>query len=191
MTNSTQSNFDVNWHAFQLNPNGSKEGKSKVEMYMSKFGMSKEKVMQMAEKMGANFAKVGLPYAFSDKGLTGTTFNSHRLIDLAGSKSPAVQDKVVEALFRAYFAEEKFLNDPSVLVAAAVEAGIDEAEAKAFVADESQRAAETRSDLEMGRQMQVSGVPYFVVSNDQGQKVALSGAQPPEQFQEVFQKLAR
>ena len=48
MSNSSHSTFDVNWHAFQLNPNGSKEGKSKVEMYMQKFGMSKDKVMQMA-----------------------------------------------------------------------------------------------------------------------------------------------
>ena len=39
------------------------------------------------------------------EGRTGSTLNSHRLIALAGQQGLDKQDKVVEALFRAYFTE--------------------------------------------------------------------------------------
>merc|ERR1712070_1358967 len=97
----------------------------------------------MSQGMKRNFDAVGLPYKFTEAGLTGNTFNSHRLIAYAGSKGADVQDKVVEELFLNYFAEEKFLNDPQVLVAAAVKAGIPEQEASHFVSDESQFAEQT------------------------------------------------
>ena len=49
------------------------------------------------------FAKEGLKYSM--EGQTGNTLNSHRLIALAGQQGLDKQDKVVEALFRAYFTE--------------------------------------------------------------------------------------
>ena len=41
--------------------------------------------------------------------------------------------QVVESLFNAYFAEEKFLNDPEVLIASAIDGGISADTARAFV----------------------------------------------------------
>lgn len=180
---------DVKWLPFQLNAAASTTGVNKLQMYMQKFNMTKEKVSAMAAGMKQNFAAVGLPYKFSDQGVTGNTFNSHRLIAMAGSKGPAVQDKVVEALFHAYFAEEYFLNDPKVLVAAAMEAGFEKGEAKAFVDDETQYADETRKEMQVGREMQVTGVPFFILSNDKEQ-VTVSGAQPPERFAQIMQELS-
>ena len=49
------------------------------------------------------FAKEGLNYSM--EGQTGNTLNSHRLIALAGQQGLDKQDKVVEALFKAYFTE--------------------------------------------------------------------------------------
>lgn len=49
------------------------------------------------------FAKEGLNYSM--EGQTGSTLNSHRLIALAGQQGLDKQDKVVEALFKAYFTE--------------------------------------------------------------------------------------
>lgn len=183
-------NITVNWLPFQLNASASKAGVNKVQMYMQKFGRTKEQVLAMSNSMRANFEAVGLPYSFSDESLTGNTFNSHRLIALAGSKGPEVQDKVVEALFQAYFADDKFLNDPEVLVAAAVKGGcLDESGARAFVTDEDQMASQVHEELETGKGMNVQGVPFFVLSNEAGQKVTLSGAQPAEQFVAAFGKL--
>ena len=39
------------------------------------------------------------------EGETGNTLNSHRLIALAGQQGTDTQDKLVEALFKAYFTQ--------------------------------------------------------------------------------------
>lgn len=158
---------------------------------MEKFGKTKQEVMQMSQGMKGNFDRAGLPYKFTDQSLTGNTFNSHRLIAYAYSMGADVQDKVVEHLFNAYFAEEKFLNDPEVLVEAALAGGIPEPVARSFVSDEIQFKEETDAELQIGRQMGVTGVPYFVLKNDDGQQVTLSGAQPPEAFVEAFNGLTK
>lgn len=105
------------------------------------------KVFEMAEGMKANFTAAGLPYAFTEKGLTGNTFNAHRLLTYAASHSLATQDKVAESLFRAYFAEEQFPNDPQVLLAAALEGGLEESGARSLIEDENAMAEETRGEL--------------------------------------------
>jgi len=51
--------------------------------------------------------------------LTENDANSHRLIYYAGTKGTAQQDALVEELFLNYFSEEKYIGDPSILVAAA------------------------------------------------------------------------
>ena len=49
------------------------------------------------------FAREGLKYLM--EGETGNTLNSHRLIALAGEQGLDKQDKLVEALFKAYFTQ--------------------------------------------------------------------------------------
>lgn len=181
---------EVKWLPFQLNANASKTGVNKMQMYMDKFQKTKEEVVQMSAYMKGNFERAGLPYSFTEHSLTGNTFNSHRLVAFAGSQGESVQDAVVEDLFRAYFADEQFLNDKKVLMEAALKGGIEEATARQLVDDESQYAAETTEELQLGRQLGVTGVPFFVLENDSGKQVTLSGAQPPETFVAAFHSLA-
>ena len=49
------------------------------------------------------FRNEGIENSFT--GNTGNTFNSHRLIALAGRQSPECQDRMVETLFKSYFCE--------------------------------------------------------------------------------------
>ena len=49
------------------------------------------------------FSKIGVKYTV--EGLTGNTFDSHRLVAFAGRQGADVQDKTVEAIFRLYFEE--------------------------------------------------------------------------------------
>merc|ERR1712070_515276 len=170
------------------NPDASKTGISKVQAYMQKFGRTKEQVIQMASGMKKNFDAVGLPFSFEDGQLTGNTFNGHRLLTLAATKGLDVQDKVQEELFKNYFAEGKFPNDPQVLIDAAVVGGIDRDEAQKLVQDETAMAVETQNELKFGRELRVTGVPYFVLSA-QCKKVAVSGAQPEEVFLEIAAEL--
>jgi len=181
--------FEVKWWPFQLNAQASKQGVNKLQMYCEKFGGTPEQMMQKAEGMKQNFARAGLPFKFTDQAITGNTFNSHRLISMAGSVSEETQDKVVESLFNAYFAEEKFLNDPEVLIASAIDGGIPADTARAFVQDESQHSEQTDREMGYGKQQRVTGVPHFVIEHN-GKRASLSGAQPSEAFEQLFQQMS-
>jgi len=189
--------FDVKWFPFQLNADASTTGVNKGEMYRRKFGWSDEQMRSASAGMQRNFTAAGLPYlSISDDktgraatALTGNTFNSHRLINYAGHISAEVQDRVVEELFRNYFAEGKFLNDPAVLLAAAVKGGIPADAAAQFVKNEASHREETASELQYGRRLGVTGVPHFIIKGDQGE-VALGGAQPLERFRAAFERVS-
>lgn len=172
--------FDVQWLPFQLNPQASKSGVNKLQMYMDKFGRSREGTLEMAKSMAGNFANVGLPFKFTDQAMTGNTFNAHRLISYANHKGgAAMQDKVVEELFLNYFGQEQFINNPQVLLAAAMKMGLSQQEARSFVTDETQHAAETTAELGVGKG-KVSGVPFFIFNAEgSGRQATVSGAQDP------------
>jgi hypothetical protein len=87
------------------------QGVNKMELYYSKFG--EDRVNQMMPRMTQVFSNVGLKYSMG--GLTGNTFDSHRLATWALAKGgPAAQDKLMEEMFINYFTEEKFLGDKQV-----------------------------------------------------------------------------
>lgn len=44
-----------------------------------------------------------LAVADTVEGLTGNTFDSHRLVAFAGHQGAAVQDRLVESIFKLYF----------------------------------------------------------------------------------------
>ncbi|KAL3150213.1 hypothetical protein ABBQ32_000072 [Trebouxia sp. C0010 RCD-2024] len=175
-----QKSFEVRWHPFFLNPDASKEGVNKLEMYKQKFG--EQRVKQMVPMLTEVFAKEGLSYTM--EGSTGNTLNSHRLIALAGQQGLDKQDKLVELLFKAYFTQGLFINDKQVLLKAAEEAGIEgaqhlldtEDELKSEVLHEVKTIAQARG---------VTGVPFFIIND----KYQLSGAQDPDTFAKVFETL--
>jgi predicted DsbA family dithiol-disulfide isomerase len=124
---------------------------------------------------------------FSMGGNTGPTLDGHRLATYAEREGLDKQNAFMEEIFRAYFCEEKAPCDRGVLLAAAKNAGLDEAKAREVL------DAPTAELGELDEQMQrfargVSGVPFFIVS-DGKKRFKLSGAQPAEAFLEVFEDL--
>jgi predicted DsbA family dithiol-disulfide isomerase len=182
--------FEVRWLPFQLTPDLSKEPSSKIERYMQKFGRTQEEVKMMGASMGQRFREVGLPFNFTEKGLVSNTFDSHRVLTAAYKEGGSVaQDKAAEILFNAYFNEEKAPSDPEVLRAAAAAAGLD---ADKLVSDDSVAAAETKEELERGRRMGVTGVPFFVIKSDETVRpIQVSGAQPPDMLSRAFVSVAQ
>merc|ERR1719277_2166671 len=114
--------------------------------------------------MGQKFKDAGLPYSFTEAALISNTFDAHRVLTAAYQSGGAqAQDKAAELLFHSYFAEERAPNDPEALQAAADAAGID---GKALVSDSSVAAAEAKKEMDVGRQLGVTGVPHFVIRRD-------------------------
>lgn len=177
-----QAEFEVNWRPFELNPDAPKEGTNKMKMYNEKFG--EERIKMMLPRMTETFSKLGIKYSMG--GDTGNTFDSHRLIYYAGTKGTAQQDALVEELFLNYFSEEKYIGDPSILVAAAEKAGLDKGEVQKILADPAMFRKEVENEKKsFGRG--VRGVPFFIVNGEE----ALSGAQPPETFEEIFGEMLK
>lgn len=183
--------FEVRWLPFQLNANASRSGVNKMQMYMEKFGRTREQMDGMMGGMKATFSGVGLPFNFTDKGLTANTFNAHRIMSYTYDKlGAAAQDKVAESLFNSYFNLELSPNDPQVLLEAAQTSGLPAEEVAKLLEDESFYAVETAAELEYGKKMRVNGVPFFVLQEDGTQKkLSVSGAQPQEAFVEAIQDL--
>lgn len=171
--------FTVRWLPFQLVPDMSKEGVDKLEYYNKRFGA--QRVAQMMPSMARTFQEEGLEYRLG--GLTGNTFDSHRLIAWAEKFGPVSQNALVEQLFLSYFTQEKFIGDRGVLLEAATKAGLPADQAAALLDDPQAMAAEVKAGLVRGRG--VGGVPFFTVDKT----YKMSGAQPPELFEELFDQI--
>jgi predicted DsbA family dithiol-disulfide isomerase len=84
-------------------------------------------------------------------------------------------------LFKAYFEEGLDTGDMDTLVDCAVRAGIDGVRAQRFLSSDEGRQEVVASDV-YARRLGINGVPCFIVNR----KYAVSGAQPPSAFVEVF-----
>ncbi|HLR46994.1 MAG TPA: DsbA family protein, partial [Deinococcales bacterium] len=73
---------------------------------------------------------------------------------------------------------------PEVLVRLGLEAGLAEDAIRSLLAG-TDFAEEVRADIGRGRQLGVTGVPFFVIDSQHG----LSGAQPPEVFLSALEQL--
>tara|TARA_B110000208_G_C11623338_1_gene378063 strand:+ start:231 stop:716 length:486 start_codon:yes stop_codon:yes gene_type:complete len=155
-----------------------------MDHYNAKFGAAR--VAAMIPQMKANGASLTPPIAFSYGGTIGNTLDSHRLIRWAREHGgEAAQDAYVEAIFSAYFEQEKNVAAHDTLLAAAETAGLDVDAASAFLKSDALEAETLSEAEELRRSMSISGVPFFVL----GGKYAVSGAQDPSAFTQIFAKL--
>ena len=168
----------LSWRSFQLNPEMPVEGISR-ELYVSaKFGSARA-----AERLHAAVAAagrgVGIDFAFDQIRRVPNTLRAHRLIWLAGEQGCA--DRVVEALFAAYFLRGLDIGDIEVLAATAAGTGLNQQEVRRYLTGAAGAAA-VRAEEQRARRLGVHAVPFFIL--DRG--YAISGAQEPEMFLPLF-----
>ena len=84
-------------------------------------------------------------------------------------------------LFKLYFEEGQDIGDLETVVECAVRVGIDELRARRYLMGDEGRQEVVASDV-YARRLGINGVPCFIVNR----KYAVSGAQPPSAFVEVF-----
>src|SRR5713226_1146007 len=169
------------WHPFQLNPEMPREGLNR-KMYRSKKFGSWERSQAMDAQATAAGKSVGIEFRYDLQTHTPNTFDSHRLVWLAGISG--AQEAVVEALFRAYFCEGVNFSDPQSLIEIGASVGMDAMELKRFFLG-GEGAAAVREEEQRARMLGISGVPLYVIN----EAVALSGAQPAEAFLEALRTI--
>jgi predicted DsbA family dithiol-disulfide isomerase len=172
--------FDVEWKAFMLRRELPAEGVVKEEYMASRYG-SVEAYRNNLPGMTQTFASEGI--VFNPEGQrTGSSLASHRIMAFARKQNK--QDEMAEELFKRYITDRQWIGDSSVCVDAAAAVGLEKGAASAFMSEPTAGLAEVEEDLALGRQYQVSGVPFFVIND----RYSLSGAQNPAAFLEVFEK---
>ncbi|XP_073292822.1 uncharacterized protein [Primulina huaijiensis] len=172
-------NFEIKWHPFLLMPSAPKEGVNKKEFYRNKFGSRAE---QIEARMSEIFKGLGMDYDMS--GLTGNSFDSHRVLYFAGQQGLDKQHKLAEELGSGYFTRGKYIGDGDFLVESAKKVGVEGA--AEFLEDPNNGIKEVNEDLKR-YSSHITGVPHFVING----KHQLSGGQPPEAFLKLFQLAAK
>ena len=134
------------------------------------------------ERLTAVGNDVGINFKFGGK--TGNTRDSHRLIQLGKTKSPEVQTRVVEELFKSYFENEEDITSHEVLEAAGVRAGVDKEEIKAWL-ESDKGGRQVDKEVREAQMKDISGVPNFTLQG----MYEIGGAQDPDAFVKIFEKI--
>jgi predicted DsbA family dithiol-disulfide isomerase len=164
---------EVTFRSFELDPGASVAPEGSVAEHLaSKYGIPVAEAEAMQARVTETAAADGLEYHL-DRARGGNTFDAHRLLHLAAAQGVQVDAK--ERLMRAYFTEGEPISDPETLVRLVAEAGVDADAAREVLAGD-RYAAEVRDDEQLGAQLGIRGVPFFVLDRRYG----VSGAQPPE-----------
>ncbi|KAF2495589.1 thioredoxin-like protein [Lophium mytilinum] len=124
--------------------------------------------------------------AFKFGGKTGNTRDSHRLVQLGKTKSPAVQTRVIEELFAAYFENEKDITSRETLLDAGTKAGLDAAEVKTWL-DSGKGGPEVDREVQDAYEQSISGVPNFTIQD----RFEIGGAQEPSAFVQLFERIKK
>ena len=170
------------WRSFELNKEAPKKsGDTLPEALAKKYGKSLEWALDMNQQIQKRALDVGLTLNF-EKVVPTNSFDAHRLIHLA--EKSGRQGDMNEALFHAYFTDGQDISDHSTLIALGVSLGLDSNEIRVMLESDRFRD-EVREDQRIATDLEISGVPFFVVN----QRFAISGAQPKEFFVESLTKI--
>ena len=124
----------------------------------SRFGpAARDQKLKMEEEIGR---AEGIKFNF-DRTI-GNTFDSHRIIHLAGLISSTVQSSLVQTLLKGYFEDGQDLTSHAFLVQSAVDAGMDRSDAEDWLRS-GKGAYEVAEKIQKASETGLRGVPHIVV----------------------------
>ncbi len=166
---------------FELNPGMPQGGEPIADYVARKSGAGPDELAARQALIRARAAEVG--YDFRARTHVFNTFDAHRLLHQAGLEGRAFE--LLRALLEAYHVRGENLARHEVLAAAAAEAGLDPAQARA-VLDSDAHAEEVRAAVRHWQQLGINGVPAVVID----QRHLISGAQPAATYERALRSLA-
>lgn len=177
--NSPEFEVNVNWHPYQLDPTIPVEGLDREDYLINKFG-SIARYEQLAERLHEAGNKVGITFKPMKK--VPNTLPLHHLLYVANQRG--FSNELKEVFFNAYFVNEIDLTQKESLCQIMREFDWTDEQTLAVLADE-QIAYEVKLEINNAYNMDVGGVPYFIVNN----KYSLKGAQPTEVFIQAIKEI--
>ncbi|KAI6855970.1 thioredoxin-like protein [Hortaea werneckii] len=182
--------FSVKYLPYQLYPAASQAGEDKYEWYKkSKYDDSEEKMKMYTTLMSAYGATEAIEYKFG--GTVANTLQAHRLIQhFQEVKGVEVADKIVNSLYRQYFEEEKHPSSSDTLLRAAMEAGISDTEAQAFIDDEDEGLMDVKMLIREQAGNGIDSVPYIVIEGKR-RDLTLVGAKEVGEYTKALNQVIK
>jgi predicted DsbA family dithiol-disulfide isomerase len=169
---------ELHWHPYFLNPWIPRAGIERTTYLKAKFG-SVEGYRAIARRVVAAAGAEGLSYALDKISRQPNTLDCHRLILWARSTGAA--GPVKQRLMELYFSAGADLTDPEVLVAAAVDCGMDGQRVRQLLATDAD-VERVETEANAAKDAGIDGVPYFVFGN----VLAVAGAQDPRNLADAL-----
>ncbi len=179
---------DVQLHfqPFELHPDMGPEGAEVVPYLSKKYGMSAEQVAQNQQNIAVRGAAVGFEFRMDRRSRTYNTFDAHRLLHWAAEEGSDAQQRALKhALLRSHFTDGENPGAREVLLACAVQAGLDAARA-AEVVDSDEYADAVRERERLYLDAGIHSVPAVIIND----RHLIAGGQPPEVFEQALRQIA-
>lgn len=178
----TQTDAEIHWHPFELNPQMAQEGQNLREHLAEKYGTTPQGSIDARARLTDIGKELGFAFNFTDDMRMANTFRAHQLLHWAGTKG--LQHALKMKLLATNFTLNHNVNDNDVLADAAAEVGLDRDEALAVLEDG--RFAETvRTQQQFWTSQGIQGVPAMVFN----QRHLVTGAQGVDNYASMLQQL--
>jgi predicted DsbA family dithiol-disulfide isomerase len=175
--------FNLEWHAFELNPDAAADGEPILQALSRKYGRSPEAMKAAQDDMMSIAKDLGLNFERMQERLTRNTFDCHRLVKWAAEQGR--QTEMKKAFFDAYFGHAANISDPVVLIGCVKAIGLDGDEAGRILQSDAY-ADEVRQDEARYQGAGVPSVPTFIIND----RYLIAGAQDPETLVQAFRQIA-
>jgi predicted DsbA family dithiol-disulfide isomerase len=173
----------LHFQPFELNPQMPPEGEDTVQHLSRKYGLAPDQLARNREALRERGASVG--FTFGERPRIWNTFDAHRLLHWAGLAGADKQRALKHALLGAYHTEGDNPGDAAVLLRAAKQAGLDEAEAREVI-ESGRYADEVRAAERHWQELGIHSVPSVIIDDQH----LIQGGQPPEVFERALRQLA-
>ncbi len=173
---------ELEWKAFQLNPDLPDRGKGyPIEEYLIQTaGFTPGKLTNMYEAIKRLADNAGVPFNLPNA-IAASTRDAHRLIKLAATKG--LDTVVLQKLTKAYFEEAKDYSDHDLLIAIGTDSGLEEIEIRTML-DSDDFLYEIKQDIQEMANLGFDTVPTFLMDRRQ----AIIGSEPVDLFLKVLRK---
>lgn len=170
--------------AFQLDPSAGEHAAGDTQTrFAHKYGISMQEAGETIEHISQMGIAEGLDFKYATTLFT-NTMDAHRLTKLAQSKNdPQLVEQVIEALFKAYFTDNKELADKELLQKIGEDAGLDAEEVKEVLSSDKYKDEVLLDEREAAR-YGIHAVPFFVVG-----QYGISGAQSVDGMKATIMKV--
>ena len=175
---------EIEMKAFQLNPSAGEHAAGDTQTrFAHKYGISMQEAGETIEHISQMGIAEGLDFKYATTLFT-NTMDAHRLTKLAQSKNdPELAEKIIEALFKAYFTDNKELADKELLQKIGEDAGLDAKEVKEVLSSDKYKDEVLLDEREAAR-YGIHAVPFFVVG-----QYGISGAQSVDGMKAAIMKV--